>query len=800
MALPMWEPDLPANHFTLDHVLTKERVIDADDWVCTEKAERVGNSFKIVGSRKVTFNGRIPKIDLSSFNGLALLAANQSQSPLLVGIKLVHGADRDPRLVSLSGGREELKPGDEKALHFPQEVFGTYGFPAGWSQIREVEVTFSVEKGAPMPRSIQVSIGPLEALAREIPPGPRLSQEGLRCLLVEDIPGVTSFFDRPQAHALKDSLKTHYSSEDLGLLIPPPHSYPKDTAEQILHGQIMGQQIGYPVEWKANPIGELEWRHFLHRQHFFREFVKEYVNTGDHRYVAALDGIISSWIHASPVPVGSNGGAGPSWETLSAAWRLREWLWVIGIAWPNESFRPKTKIEMLCSVWEHARSLMDHKGHPNNWIIVESAALALAGLCFPQFKEASQWVKTSIERLRDEFQRQFFSDGVHFEISPLYHSICVHALLEVRQVAVTKGINLPEEFHSPLEKCFEYLAALCRPDFTWPSLNDSGGISGDYTALMSLAGEVFHRADFAWIGSRGACGAPPDQASRNFPDAGIAAMRSDNSRQANFLVFRAGPPGASHIHEDFLSLDVTALGRPCLVDPGITSYAPGPMTDYYRSASAHNVILIDGKGPDRSLVAFQDKIKPSGTGFHWTCQHDVQSATGICTVPRLDGTQPGRESLLVRTVVFVRGEYWVVRGFVTGDGSHEITACWQFFPGQVEIDGHTQSTVWTDAAGAGLELIPLLGKEEWRVETTTGSQHPPRGWVSMNGRDVPATACQYAVRANLPITMFWLLLPFPAEACSGVKATRTDKEEGGVVVEITRPDGAQDSLAFPHTP
>jgi len=583
MAFPMWEPDLPSDYFVRDHLLSRECVIGADGWASVQASERVGDSFKIEDVGKASFRGRTCRGDLSRFNGLSLVVGNHAQDLLLVGIKLVHGPDRDPPNVSVSGGREELRPGEQRELKFPREAFGTYGFRVGWAHIREVEVSVTVERGNPAPASIRVSMGPLEGLVRQIPTGPRVSRKGLGGLLIKDVPGVTSFFRRPVDDATNSvasgsnkSFGSPYLPGNPGFFVPPPHPYPKERAEQILDGQVMGQRIGYPVDWDANPLGELEWRHFLHRQHFLRELIRESVSTGDAHYIKGLDKIISSWIHANPVPVGSNGGAGPSWETLSAAWRLREWLWVIGIAWPNEFFLQKTKIDMLCSVWEHARSLMDHRGHPNNWIIVESAALVLAGLCFPEFNEASQWIKTGLERLRDEFRRQFFSDGAHFEISPLYHAICVHALLEVKQVAAANETKLPEEFHSPLEKCLEYLAGLSRPDFTWPSLNDSGGVTGDHTVLMRLAGEVFHCPDFNWIGSRGANGVPPTAISRCFPDAGIATMRSDHGQASNFLVFRAGPPGASHIHNDCLSLDVTALGCPMLVDPGITSYAQAP--------------------------------------------------------------------------------------------------------------------------------------------------------------------------------------------------------------------------------
>lgn len=802
MAFPMWEPDLPPGHFARDRVLHQERVIDANDWVVDE-ARREGDCLKIDPSRKTIFRGHIRETDLSRFNSLLLVAANLCESPLLVGVKLVHGPGRDLPTISLSGGREELKPGERKEMKFPREAFGSYGFPAGWSDVREVEVTVGIERHHPAPRSIEASIGSLEAQFREIPEGPRMSREGLRTVLAADVRGATSFF-RPRlgkaknsgTGAEKDTSWAPYLPGDPGLFVPAPYPYPKDDPERILRGRVMGQRIGYPIDWDANPLGALEWCHFLHRQHFLRGLVLGLVNTGDARYVRALDRIISSWIGSNTVPAGSNGGAGPSWETLSAAWRFREWLWVIGIAWPFESFRRETKIDMLCSIWEHARSLMDHTGHPNNWIIVESAALALAGLYFPEFTEADRWVQTGFERLRNEFGRQFFPDGAHFEISPLYHSICVHALLEVKRAAVIKGIDAPPEFDSPLEKCFEYLMHLCRPDFTWPSLNDSGGVAGNYTGLMLLASDVFHRPDFRWIGSRGATGTPPAKASVFFQDAGIASMRSGYSEEANFLVFRAGPPGAFHEHGDSLSLDVTGLGFPRLVDPGITSYAPGPMTDYYRSYAAHNVILIDGHGPDRSGMAFHNTIRPPGEDFHWLCQDDLEVATGICRGPWRHTTSG--ESFLGRTVAFVRREYWVIRDVITGDGSHEITACWQFFPGLVDVDIKTHAAVCVDARGPGFQLVPLAGRQDVHMEILTGSLCPPRGWVSMNGTDLQATACRYSVRAVLPMTMIWVLVPFSGRSQSGITVQRTDGERGDIVVEIALQDGSRDILTFPY--
>ena len=623
----MRDPKLPPEQFKTDRIAYSRSIASLADLAALDGALASGDAVRFVSRARLalTLHPRIS--DLSTPNSLTLQVFNDSEATLLAGITLVHGSEsREPGLpdVSFSGGREPLVPGMWNQLRFPRESFGFYGMPVGWSDVRSLEIAFAWEKTHTGPDEIRVSLAGLDGEWREIPRGPRLTAEGLGSLLERDVQGVTRFFDDSQRqaslyfHGQEGVFQSLYGERDPAGDIPPPHQYPHEEAEAILSGSIMGQRLPEPIPWDANPLGVQEWTHFLNLHHFMRELVKALAETGDGRYAQALDHMVAHWIEANPVPLDSNGGAGPAWETLSAAWRLREWLWIVGIAWLHPSFRSETNLGMLSSIWEHARHLMDHQGHPNNWIIVESSALALAGLCFPQFTEATQWVETALKRLRREIRRQFFADGAHFELSPLYHAICLHALLEVKRAAASVGRMLPEEFAAPLEKSAQFLASLCRPDFSWPSLNDSGGAAGDYCALVELAGGMYGREDLVWIGSRGQRGRTPDWTSRAFPDAGIAVMRSHHAADANFLVFRAGPPGATHVHGDALSLDVTALGHPLLVDPGITAYAPGPLTDHYRSASAHNMILIDGHGPERAGLSFLERTRCAGEDFSWS--------------------------------------------------------------------------------------------------------------------------------------------------------------------------------------
>jgi hypothetical protein len=789
----MWDPGLADHLFRRDHVRYVKPVISPAELATLDGATRADDWVLFSAPGPLRLNLKLHETDLSAFNALSTVVHNRGSQRLLVGMTLIHGSEsrgEGTPDVSFSGGRAEAPSGAPAILHFPKEGFGAYGSAGDWTDVREIRLSFGWDKTETPDDLVKVRIGTIEGVCRDIPEGPRLALEGLAKVLRPPAEDMISFagpgHGRPRAFE-------PYLAQNSALWIPPPHPFPLEGADRIIQGYAMGQKLPDPMHWNFNPLGALEWTHFLNRHHFLRELVQGLRRREDDRYVEALDHYISSWIQANPVPIDSNGGAGPAWETLSAAWRLREWLWVVGIAWPNGSFSRKTKLNMLCSIWEHARSLMDHQGHPNNWLVVESAALTLAGICLPEFTGAETWAQEGITRLTRAFEKQFFEDGAHFEISPMYHAICLHALLEVREAAYSRGILLPGLFDKPLERSFEYLAALCRPDFSWPSLNDSGGMAGEYTGLMKKAAEVFRRADYAWLGSKGAQGTAPAERFRVFPYAGIAVMRSGYERDSHHLVFRAGPPGAAHVHEDVLSLDVTASGIPRLVDPGITAYAPGPWTDYYRSAAAHNTILVNGKGPDYSELSFDRRTRPPGEDFSWSATEEAQVVAGVFKGPwkGLDG-----EVSFTRKVIFARERYWVVWDTVDGQGEHEVTACWQFAPGRVEMDLKTYTARCVDERGPRFELIPVLDTTMPEIQVFTGAVDPPRGWASKHGRDLPATTAMYIVRGQLPLVMRWLLLPFCGSLTSGVEAAYLDEDAGGPGIEVFFPDGRVERIVL----
>ncbi len=245
-------------------MISRELLISPQELAGLKTAVREEDRVKFYALKRLELTISLQRRDFSHFNQLSLAALNLSSNPVLVGMKLMHGADsEDPedRDVSFSGGREELAPGVWQDLKFPIECFGVYGAPAGWSDIREIRLIFTYERGHTGPKKIEIALRSLHGEFRHVPPGPRLTQEGLASLLNVDVDT-----------ALAQPFPSH-NWDDSGFLIPAPHQYPRETADEILAGKIMGQKVGNPIRWDVNPLGELEWTHFLHRHHFLKEIL-----------------------------------------------------------------------------------------------------------------------------------------------------------------------------------------------------------------------------------------------------------------------------------------------------------------------------------------------------------------------------------------------------------------------------------------------------------------------------------------------------------------------------------------------
>ncbi len=782
----MREPSLPDRFFKRDEILDR-KVLECEVIVFNGSRGSSGDRVRIdvAGHTKVVL--RSLSSNLSGYNTICLIAYNEGDSPVRVGLRLIHRSKTlrsDMNDFSTTGDREIVVPGTRREIKFHRECFGTYGLGNEWEDILEIEVNIAFEWGKPKGAPFPVYLEGFFLEARRVPPGPRLTKEGL----ANDALGEGTI----QSLCLPQGIGP-FNEKNPALLIPPPHPYRLEKPEAILDGCIMGKKLLLPFSWDTRAVTELEWEHFLHRYHFMRQLIRHIADTGSVEAVKWIDSAIRCWVSEFPVPLDANGGASPAWETLSVAWRIREWLWILGIVWKCPVFKADTRILMMASFWESAQSLMQHKGHPNNWLVVESGALALLGLCLNQFRDADKWLSEGLERLCTEMDSQFFEDGVHFELSPMYHAICMGILLDLKYAASWYNKPLPENIPRVLRKGMEYLGALMRPDHTWPAINDSGGFRGDYIALMEYADVCFGQSHNltssenqreSYLAAR--C--------QTFSDAGITIISSDQLEGSTYLLFRSGPSGASHIHRDVLSLELYALGTSWLVDPGITSYAPYQSTSYYRSARSHNSILIDGCEPRPDLQHFNKRIRGGRQDTFSLFGEDIHIVSGIYRGPWDRLTD---KVTWIRSVICVKnGEYFLVLDEVFGFGSHVVTTGWQFAPVTVHYVEETKSIIAEDNSGKGtLKIKPLTPHEVIEIHIACGSRQPWEGWVSMEGSDLPAPHCRCDIETDFPARILWLLLPIHPGCTSEMTCQCSNHAaSSNIKIEICDPDNYKDVI------
>ncbi|MCA9517811.1 MAG: heparinase II/III family protein, partial [Myxococcales bacterium] len=120
--------------------------------------------------------------------------------------------------------------------------------------------------------------------------------------------------------------------------------------------------------------------------------------------------------------------------------------------------------------------------------------------------------------------------------------------------------------------------------------------------------------------------ADPDWPLETFlPEAGFSVLRSDFGPDALYLhvnhergVVREA--GFSHEHADNLSLVLHAFGEPLVIDPGYIDYTNHKKVRY---ATDHNLVLVDGAGPDFS--PFDDLVQAQPNCDAFLHDHDVDA-------------------------------------------------------------------------------------------------------------------------------------------------------------------------------
>jgi len=497
----------------------------------------------------------------------------------------------------------------------------------------------------------------------------------------------------------------------------------------------------------------------LNRHQYFLTLGRAYWLTGDERYAQLFVSHVTSWMDQNPPKLGINWAS-----SLEIAFRSISWLWALQFFKESSSLNSALVVRMLKFLYLnalHLETFLSTYFSPNTHLTGEALGLFYIGLLLPEFRDAERWRALGLEILVAQLPRHVQPDGVYFEQSSYYHRYTTDFYIHLAVLLQVNGLTLPRELKPKLELLLDHLMYITRPDGTTPLFGDDDGgrlvmldnrPANDFRSLLSTGAVLFDREDYKFV-SGGAAeetlwllgveglrrfdeieAKQPQEESVEFSNGGYYVMRDGWSRTSNYLLFDCGPHGMAncgHAHADALAIDVAARGRTLLVDPGTFTYTGAKeMRDWFRSSAAHNTLTVDGQSSSISADTFSWTTITACERLAWIEQPRFTFVAG-----RHRGYEQGVHT---RQILFLKGDYWIVRDRIELSGEHKVDLWFHFDSG-------------TSPAASGLKIASFAPGGRWTEE---------KGWVShCYGEREPAPVCVFSAMAEGAFEIITFLLP-----------------------------------------
>ena len=421
--------------------------------------------------------------------------------------------------------------------------------------------------------------------------------------------------------------------------------------------------IGNPPDWLSDELpADEEWKIEWYKFYYGLDLAYAFSITGDERYRSTWKRLVQSWIAQMRAGCDSSD---------VAARRIQNWIYAWNIFSANTIFEPDFEKEIISHLTAEVSHLRRNLTAERNHRTLELYALLLAALALPELDHAGL-LGFAMTELHRNLLTDVRPDGVHREQSTHYHMTALRSYLGARENARRFALQFPASYDERLEKACEFLLHVQRPDGFIPALSDAD--TGNYSDLLELAALIFERADFLYAATAGHAGDKPAETCPSFIDGGYFIQRSGwgndetNFRDQKYLIFDCGPLGdGGHGHYDLLNIEISAHGRPLIVDPGRFTYAEesSQWRHWFKGTAAHNTVCVDdvdqvpyrrGK-PKGALAQGRLRERLTAPGFDMLCG-EVRS--------------PAYDAIHTRRIFFVNGEYWLIVDSLRGLRPHKF--------------------------------------------------------------------------------------------------------------------------------
>jgi hypothetical protein len=502
---------------------------------------------------------------------------------------------------------------------------------------------------------------------------------------------------------------------------------------------------------------------------------RAWVIFGEERLAREFESQIRSWIRSNPV------GRGVNWAcTMDVALRAVSWTWALAL-FSHAPLSAAFLEELLLSLYRHgawiSQNLEDSDVNGNHYVS-DLLGLLACGAAFAGTSAGEEWLRTGADALEREIRRQVGDDGVDVEGSVSYHRLVLEIFLVAARLLDVVGRPPTAEYRRRLESMLDFVCAYVTPKGSSPAIGDADdgralvlGESDvrDHRYLLAI-GAVHHRRpdwkrraekpwqDALWLLGPSAYAefqslrAPEEEeAPSAFPVAGFYVLRS----RRQYLFVDAGPVGfygrGGHGHNDCLSFEWHAFGRPVLTDSGSFVYtASVDWRNRFRSTAFHNTIRVDGEEINRfvsplALWDLRDDARPFGVELSGVAGRQVLRAAHT-------GYRRLRDPVTVqrRFEVDPRDADLRIVDRLEGAASHRVEFFFHGATGGSDEQGADGSVRFVWPAGFKVTIAQQTGPAvAWRAEDgwfspSYGIKQLRRVWIA-------------TLQARLPIEITWKL-------------------------------------------
>jgi hypothetical protein len=343
--------------------------------------------------------------------------------------------------------------------------------------------------------------------------------------------------------------------------------------------------------------------------------------TGERRYLDEIGRQLISWIEANPVE------RGPNWAcTMDVAIRAANWTATLALCAEDASREPWFG-PALESLLLHGRFIHAHPEDGEvrgNHYLTDVVGLLVVSAVFAGGWEGRAWAGWAAGELASEMEHQVRGDGCAHEASIPYHRLVTELFVCGTQAAdaLVRGA-LPDWYRDRLDSMLAFTRDYTRPDGLAPQIGDADDGRflplGDYgRADPRDHRHLFAQADRAYV---------PARVSAAYPEGGFYVLRAAGT----YAIVRCGDTGrygrGGHSHNDQLSFEFFADGKPLVADPGTYLYTADPEArNLFRSTGYHATLRLGGSEQNElrtdDLFAMEDRAQAEAVAW------DERSFTG----------------------------------------------------------------------------------------------------------------------------------------------------------------------------